>query len=92
MNPTDFSCTKMEEDPNRLIVEVYKTLAIMRGNFYGKIELVAYQLKDVAQIWYEQWKDSRPIGAGSIGWETFMLDLLDRLFPRELREDILEAR
>ena len=27
-----------------------------------KVEFVAYQLKDVAQTWYNQWKDSRDLG------------------------------
>ena len=27
-----------------------------------KVEFVAYHLKDVAQTWYNQWKDSRDLG------------------------------
>ena len=54
------------------------------------MEFAAYQLKVVAQIWFEQCKYSRPIGAGRIVWETFMLAFLDRFFPRELKEAMME--
>ena len=30
-----------------------------------KAKLVAYQLKDVAQVWYEHWKDE-PVKEGQI--------------------------
>ncbi|XP_049391638.1 uncharacterized protein LOC125856116 [Solanum stenotomum] len=90
MNPPDFSGSKVEEDPNRFIGEVYKTLAIIGVTSREKAELAANRLKDVAQIWYEQWKDSRLVEAGPIEWDTFKLAFLDRLFPRELREAKLE--
>ena len=90
INPPEFSAYKVEEDPNRFINEVYKTLAIMGLTSRDKVKIVACQLKDVTQIYYEKWKDSRPIEAGLIEWETFQLAFLDRLFPRELREAKLE--
>jgi len=90
MNPPDFSGSKVEEDPNGFIDEVYKTLAIMGVSSREKAELAAYQLKYVAQIWLKQWKDSRSVGAGPIEWETFRLAFLDRFFPQELREAKLE--
>ena len=37
----------------------------------GKAELVAYQLKDMAQTWYNQWKDSRALGGGPVTCEIF---------------------
>ncbi|KAH0705927.1 hypothetical protein KY285_010447 [Solanum tuberosum] len=86
MNPPEFYGSKVEEDPNGFIEEVYKVLAIMWVSSIEKAELAAYQLKDVAQIWYEQWKYSKAIGAGPIEWEAFKLEFIDRFFPRELRE------
>ena len=65
-------------------------LTIIGVSSIEKAELAAYQLKDVSQFWFEQWKDSRPLRAGPIEWETFKLGFLNRLFPRELREDKLE--
>ncbi|XP_049406260.1 uncharacterized protein LOC125869904 [Solanum stenotomum] len=49
-----------------------------------KVELAAYQLKGVAQMWCNKWKDGRPIRTGPR--ETFKLAFLDRFFPLELRE------
>ncbi|WMV08848.1 hypothetical protein MTR67_002233 [Solanum verrucosum] len=86
MNPPKFYGSKVEEDPNGFIEEVYKMLAIMGLSSIEKVELAAYQLKDVAQIWYEQWKDNILIGEGPIEWEAFKSAFLDRFFPRELRE------
>ena len=63
MNPLEFSGSKVEEDPNGFIKEVYKTLAIMRLTSREKVELAAYQLKDVNQVWYEQRKDYSLVGA-----------------------------
>ena len=36
-----------------------------------KAELANYQLKDVAQVWYEQWRDFTSVRAGPVEWETF---------------------
>lgn len=47
-------------------------------------------MKDVAQVWYEQYKDSRPLKEGPIELEIFKLDLIDRFFPRDVREAELE--
>ena len=56
MNLSVFTWSEVEEDPNGLLEQVYKTLAIMGLTSMEKVELLAYQLKDVAQISYEQWK------------------------------------
>ena len=82
MNSPEFSASKVEEDPNGFIDEVYMTLAIMGLISREKAKLCAYRLKNMEQVWYEQWKDSRPIRAGPIEWETFKSTFLDRLFPR----------
>lgn len=36
-----------------------------------KTELVVYELKGVAQVWFNQWKEKRVINAGPIDWEKF---------------------
>ncbi|KAK4726950.1 hypothetical protein R3W88_031867 [Solanum pinnatisectum] len=81
MNPPEFSGSKMEEDPNGFIEEVFKVLAIIRVTSLDKAELAAYQLKDVAQIWYKQWKDGMPVETGPIYWEMFKEEFQNRLFP-----------
>ena len=90
MNPLDLYGSKVCENPNGFTDEVYKVITIMGVSSIEKAELTSYQLKEVSQIQYEQWKDSRPIGAGTIELETFKLAFLYRFFPRELREDKLE--
>ena len=37
-----------------------------------KADLAIYQLKDVAQTWYTQWKDNRALRAGPKSWEIFV--------------------
>ncbi|WMV54906.1 hypothetical protein MTR67_048291 [Solanum verrucosum] len=71
MNPHKFYGSKIEEDPQEFIDEVYKILVIMGVTLVEKAELAAYQLKWVAQIWFNQWKEARPEEAGPIEWERF---------------------
>ncbi|WMV38121.1 hypothetical protein MTR67_031506 [Solanum verrucosum] len=66
MNPPTFFGSKVEEDPLGFIDEVSKVLEAMNVSSQEKEELAAYQLKDVAQVWYEQWKEGRPIKDGPI--------------------------
>ena len=51
-----------------------------------KAELTAYQLKGIAQVWYDQWKATKMIEDGPITWEEFKEAFLDHDFPLELRE------
>lgn len=37
-----------------------------------KAELASYQLKNVAQTWYVQWRDNRELRGGPVTWEIFM--------------------
>ncbi|XP_049405072.1 uncharacterized protein LOC125868481 [Solanum stenotomum] len=86
MNPLEFYGSKLEEDPQEFLDEVYKILAIMGVTSVEKGELATYQLKGVAQVWYDQWKGERHVGAGPVEWELFRSVFLDKLFPLELRE------
>ena len=71
MTPPEFYGSKVCDNSNGFIDEVYKVLEIIRVSFIEKAELSSYQLKDLAQIWYEKLKVKRIIGASSIEWETF---------------------
>uniref|UniRef100_M1DBL0 Gag-pol polyprotein n=1 Tax=Solanum tuberosum TaxID=4113 RepID=M1DBL0_SOLTU len=66
MNPPMFLCSKMGEDPQVFVEEVYKIIDSMKVTLVEKAELVAYQLKSVAQVWYTQWKRNRTVGTGTI--------------------------
>ena len=51
MNPPTFFDSKVEEDPQGFIYEVFKVLDAMGVSSQEKVELAAYQLKDVSQLW-----------------------------------------
>ncbi|XP_015068927.1 uncharacterized protein LOC107013559 [Solanum pennellii] len=51
MNPRTFFGSKVEEDPQGFIDEVFKVLDAMGVSSQEMAELAAYQLKDVAQLW-----------------------------------------
>lgn len=51
-----------------------------------KVELVTYKLKDVAQLWFDQWGDERPLREGHVDWEVLKMAFLDMFFPIESRE------
>ena len=44
-------------------------LSVIGVNSREKAELDSYQLRDVAQVWYIQWKDNRSVESGPIEWK-----------------------
>src|SRR5688572_24818818 len=86
MNPPEFHGFKSNEDPQDFIEEIFKIVDIMGVASSVKAELVAYQLKGLARIWFTQWKASRLVEDGPITWEMFKVDFLDNYFPMVLRE------
>lgn len=51
-----------------------------------KVELVAYQLKGIVKIWYEQLVKERVQGVGQIERKEFKSAFLDRFFTLEPRK------
>ena len=84
MNPPTFLCSRVEEDPQVFIQNVFKVLDVMDVSPQYKAELVVYQLKDVAQVWYEQWNEERPIRVGYVDWALLKTTFLYRFFFLEL--------
>ncbi|XP_049357124.1 uncharacterized protein LOC125821803 [Solanum verrucosum] len=74
MNPPTFYGSKVDEEPQVFIDEVLKVVDAMGVYSREKAELAAYQLKDVAQVWYEQWKEKRFVRAGPIDWGVFKIN------------------
>ncbi|KAH0636060.1 hypothetical protein KY290_036462 [Solanum tuberosum] len=70
MNPLEFYGSKVEKDPKGFVKDVYKVLSIMGVTSVENAELASYQLKDIAQVWYDQWKEGRLVGAGPVEWEV----------------------
>ena len=87
MNPPTFYGSKVEEDPQEFINKVYKILLAMGLSTSEKAELSTYQLKDVVQAWYVQWRGNRPLRGGPLTWDILNVDFLDPLLPREISEE-----
>ncbi|XP_069145667.1 uncharacterized protein [Solanum lycopersicum] len=79
----------VDEDPQEFPDEFYKVVYAMGVSSSEKAELASYQLKDVSQTWYVQWRDNRSLRGGPVTYEIFKVDFLDQLFPREMREEKL---
>uniref|UniRef100_M1AKR0 Gag-pol polyprotein n=1 Tax=Solanum tuberosum TaxID=4113 RepID=M1AKR0_SOLTU len=58
MNPPEFLGSQVGEDPQNFIDEVKKIFEVMQITGNDRVELASYQLKDVAHIWYTQWKEN----------------------------------
>ena len=71
MNPPIFLGSKVNEDPQEFLDVLYKILSAMGVKSREKAEFALYQLRDVSQICYTQWKDNKPEGLGPIEWEEF---------------------
>ena len=54
MNPPTFHGTKVDEDPHGFIDQVFNVVDAMGVTPREKTELAPYQLKDLAQVWFEQ--------------------------------------
>ncbi|WMV41622.1 hypothetical protein MTR67_035007, partial [Solanum verrucosum] len=57
---------KVDGDPQESIDKVYKIVGIMGLSLVKMEELAAYQLNDVSQVWFEQWKSGRAFDIGCL--------------------------
>ncbi|WMV24214.1 hypothetical protein MTR67_017599 [Solanum verrucosum] len=69
MNHVEFHSSKVDENAQKFINEVYKIVGIMELSTVEKAELTTYQLKGVAQVWFNHWKEEREVDAGPLDWE-----------------------
>ena len=90
MNPLIFLGSKTAEDPQEFVEKVQKILVSMGATEIEKAELSLYHLKDVAHVWCKMWKDRRSLGGSLVTWELFKTALLERFFPREMKEAKVE--
>nr|XP_019069485.1 uncharacterized protein LOC109120286 [Solanum lycopersicum] len=92
MNPPIFLFSKVREYPQMFQDRVYKVLSAMAVASSDKEELVSYKLREVAQVWYTQWKDNRPVDSGPIEWEEFkeaFLGIYDPYLVYNLRDEMI---
>ncbi|XP_055814212.1 uncharacterized protein LOC129883611 [Solanum dulcamara] len=59
INPPEFHSSNMDKDPQEFIEGNAKIIRIMGISPVEKADLAAYQLKRVAQVWYDQLRDER---------------------------------
>uniref|UniRef100_M1DHL5 Gag-pol polyprotein n=1 Tax=Solanum tuberosum TaxID=4113 RepID=M1DHL5_SOLTU len=59
MNPRSFTHSSTSEDPENFIDELKKVFNVMRAADTQRVELAAYQLKNVNMTWFDQWKGGR---------------------------------
>ena len=71
MNLFMFYGSKADEDLQDFSDEVYKILFSMGVPTGEKAKLSAYQLNDLAQTCYTQWRDNRVLRGGPVNWEIF---------------------
>ncbi|XP_059277631.1 uncharacterized protein LOC132031721 [Lycium ferocissimum] len=86
IKPPLFTRTKAEEDPKNLIDGLQKVFRIMHATETEATEFGAFQLQDVAHIWYESWEQSRGEDALPTNWDEFVDAFLDHFMPIKVRE------
>ena len=69
---------------------MYKVLSAMGVTSREKAELASYQLREVDQVWYNQWKDNRPVESGTFELEEIKEAFLGKYFPLKRREVKIE--
>ena len=83
MNPPTFYGSKIKEDSQEFIDEVYKILYSMGLSTSEKAEFSTYQLKDLSQTWYSQWRDNTLFRGRPVTWEDLKKAFHDRFYPKE---------
>lgn len=81
MTPPTFHGTIVDKDRQGFIHEVFKVVDSMGVTSRGKMELASYKLKEVEQVWFEQWRDKKLVRASPVDWGVFEMTFLDRFFP-----------
>nr|XP_009796651.1 PREDICTED: uncharacterized protein LOC104243196 [Nicotiana sylvestris] len=84
MKPLVFRGSKQDEDPQNFINEVQKIFRVMHATDIEAAELAMYQLKDVANTWYETWEESRGEDADPATWKEFADAFLEHFLPIEV--------
>ncbi|XP_070054416.1 uncharacterized protein [Nicotiana tomentosiformis] len=84
--PPALTRSKKDEDLQNFIDDVQKIFRVMYATDTEAIELGAYQLKDVANTWYETWEESRGEDAIPATWKEFAYAFLEHVLPIEVLE------
>ncbi|XP_070036828.1 uncharacterized protein [Nicotiana tomentosiformis] len=86
MKPPVFTGSRKDEDPKNIIDDVQKIFQVMHAIDTEASELAAYQLKDVANTWYETREESQWEDAAPTTWKEFADAFLEHFLPIEVLE------
>ncbi|XP_049360051.1 uncharacterized protein LOC125824752 [Solanum verrucosum] len=84
MNSPKFLGSKVGEDPQNFIDEAKMIFEVIQMIGTESVELAFYQLKNVAHIWFTQWKENRGADAAYVTWDCFTRAFMDRLKDKSL--------
>ncbi|WMV51630.1 hypothetical protein MTR67_045015 [Solanum verrucosum] len=86
MNPPSFTGSSTAKDSENFIEKLKKVFDVMHVTDTMRVELAAYQMKNVAKTWFDQWKVGRAEDAPPASWARFEKACLWHFFHRELKE------
>ena len=70
MNPPNFTGSSTTKDPENFVKELKKVFDVMHVNI-NRVELAAYQLKNITRTWFDQWKKGRDEDEPYPSWAYF---------------------
>lgn len=68
INPPTFHGTKVIENPQNIIDEIFKEVDGMGVALRGREKLSTYEINDVSQLWFYQPRDEIPLREGLVDW------------------------
>ena len=80
-----FSGARGADDLTSFMAEVQKRFRAMGYYRPRRVDLVGFVLEGRAQIWYDNLRRSRPVGAASLSWEEFEDLFLQEFLPETVR-------
>ncbi|XP_017974363.1 PREDICTED: uncharacterized protein LOC108661520 [Theobroma cacao] len=85
LKPPTFSGSDASEKPQVFLDKMEKICKALGCSSVRSVELVAFQLEDVAQEWYSSLCRGRPTNATPLAWSEFNVAFLDRFLPLSVR-------
>ncbi|KAF7821341.1 DNA/RNA polymerases superfamily protein [Senna tora] len=86
LKPPTFSGSDANQDPEEFIDDVERVCEALGCSGQRYVELVSYQLQDVARSWGTSYIKGRQVGALPLDWGEFKKDFLERFLPESVRE------
>ncbi|XP_070056432.1 uncharacterized protein [Nicotiana tomentosiformis] len=77
LSPPEFKGTDQREDPQDFIDQLHRIFRVVHAIEKEALELAAFQLRDIAILWYEGWERSRACDTPPASWENFLVAFLD---------------